>query len=1335
MDLGRDPLLRDLSFPGGRVVRMWQGELSPAGVGIEVSEVELTENLTPARLRQAWTARRAGQARPVLVFASAGPDQILVCGPDGTPPPVATIQATLGERIFAAVLTERPVPATRRALDLIGRAQGSGSVPGFRNRNLVSTHYVTHVLQRAAPDDWADAAAQGDQALGQSGEAMLRALGYELETTGPKEYRVQDGGAAVALAHVYDDGTSLDRVGAGQAAPPSAIALKRARELGLDHAILVSGNLIRIYSLQVEETLDEGTPSAAYVEFDTSLLPAGWAPLLGALAAPDALRPNGRLVRIRADSGRYAVALRDRFTKRLYEEVVDQLVRGIHAAAIRADIDPRPNEQELYRGTLVLLFRLLFLLYAEDRDLLPMGNAEYAHNSITRRVLAAAETARSPERRFDEHAASIWAGLRQLFDAVAKGNADWGVPPYDGGLFADEHGLDSGLLSRIELPNAVIGPALVALGWDQGPEGDAGKIDFGDLGVRHLGTIYEGLLSYEVAFANQNLRIDRSAEGEPYVPAGPGEPVDVPVGAPHICSPQGGRKATGSYYTPVFAVDRLIDKALHPAIDQHLAHVGTDLDLTPAALFDFRVADIAMGSGHFLVAALDALTERYANYLAATPNRAVRAELDRARGRLNVVGERYGAPHLGDRVSDVDLLRRIVLKRCIYGVDLNPMAVELARLSLWLHSLVPGLPLSYLGANLKHGNSLVGVGAGLADLGLFAQQYEQAAAAKAGEVESINDIELGEIARGERLERELDEATCGLRDYYDVVTAGPLLDRNLASVELHAEQIIERRAHGWVTREVATATQAARTQAALHWRIAFPRVFLRHERPGFDVILGNPPWEEVTVERLGFFVRHLPGLKSIRSQAEQERRIAEFAATYTTIRERYEAELAEKEALRRYIAANYVLTRSGDPDLYKAFAERFLALLRPGGHLGVVLPRTAFSGDGTTPFRERLLGAASMASLDVILNNKQWMFPDVHPQYTIVLLAAQIGPATDRTLSVSAVAASRKEFDRIDDERTSWTLAELRVPHPDLAVPLLPSREAARLYQRIVRTHPRFDSSKGGWRAVPWAELHVTNDRKSGLLKEPGSVGGEAWPVYGGKSFDLWEPELWRRDGELQFVLEPKVGLAEIQRKRQRSDVWRAHFRPEVLRDPATLPQHGPRILFRDTTNRTNSRTCIVCLVPPKVFALNTAPSLAWPTGDERDQAYLLGVMSSVPFDWFARRRVETHLNYFILNSLPVPRPGRDDSRWRRVVELAGRLAAVDERYAGWATACGVDCGPFDAAEKAASVAELDAVVAHAYGLSREDLEMMFEDFPATEVGVSPGRRAAILEHCAQWHS
>lgn len=1345
LDLGREPTLRDRAFPGGRVIRLWEGQRNAAGSALEISEVELDAAVTPARLRQAWLARRGQTVRPVIVVARSG-DLWLACGPQGNPPPVVELTDELATRVLSGLLDEGPVAAALRALALFARTQGSGNVPGFRNRNLVSTHYVTIVLPRERGPAWEDAAGFGTDALGRAGEPLLRALGYDLRPLGPREYQLRDADAAVGIVHVYDEGTSLDRIGEGQSAPPSILALARARSEGVPHAVVVAGSLLRVYSLHAEEALDESAASAAYVEFDTTLLPARFAPLLGALVAPDALRPGGRLERIRAESGRYAVALRERFTQRLYEEVVDQLVRGIWDAARAARITPLPNEDELYRATLVVLFRLLFLLYAEDRNLLPMQQAEYAANSLTRLVQQAAEVEAAAGRRFDERATSYWTDARQLFEAVRVGNADWGVPPYDGGLFEDD-GLDGGLLQRIELPNAVLGPALVALGWDRGEEG-AGKIDFGDIGVRQIGTIYEGLLSYEVAFATTDLHVDRTAEGEPYVEAAPGEPVDVPRGAPHIRSPRGGRKVTGSYYTPAFAVDRLVDSAVRPGLRAHLDSLPHDPDVPATRLLNFRVCDPAMGSGHFLVAALDAITDEVGAYLATHPNRPLRDELRRARERLAVVGEAYGAPDLAERASDVDLLRRLVLKRCIYGVDLNPMAVELARLGLWLHPLVPGLPLSYLGHTLRHGNSLVGIGPDLPpEVGLFALGAEGAARAKADQVASLTDLELGDVERSRALEQELRAETAGLRDLYDVLTAEKLLEDPFRELVVRAPDIVAGTTDVFIANEVDRARRAAGEQRAFHWRIEFPEVFVR-ERPGFDAILANPPWEEVTVERLGFFVRYIPGLKSLRTHAEQERRIAELLARYETPRERYEREVAAKEQLRRYILAAYELTRSGDPDLYKAFAERFLQVIRPGGRLGVVLPRSAFAGDGTAPFRDALFARSAGLNLDFVLNNRSWMFPDVHPQYTIALLHGTVGGTGARSVSVAGPAADRAAFDRLDEDRVEWTLDELRAALPDLAVPLIPSARVARLYKRLATSHPRFDSGRG-WRALPWRELDATNDRKSGLLKVPEEAPPGSWPVYGGRSFDLWEPELWRRDGELPFRLHPDEGVPVLQAKRLASSVWRSAFPAAVLRDPGTLPHHRPRILFRDVSRATDSRTVRAALVPPQVFAINTAPGLVWTAGDERDQAYLLGVMCSVPFDWLARRRVENHLNYFILNSLPVPRlpvgtnddPAVAAARERhrvlrdRVVALAGRLAAIDERYADWAAAVGVETGPLEPAVRQAFVAELDAVVAHLYGVARDELEEMFEDFPATEAGVAPGRRAAILDWYARWVS
>jgi hypothetical protein len=163
--------------------------------------------------------------------------------------------------------------------------------------------------------------------------------------------------------------------------------------------------------------------------------------------------------------------------------------------------------------------------------------------------------------------------------------------------------------------------------------------------------------------------------------------------------------------------------------------------------------------------------------------------------------------------------------------------------------------------------------------------------------------------------------------------------------------------------------------------------------------------------------------------------------------------------------------------------------------------------------------------------------------------------------------------------------------------------------------------------------------------------------------------------------------------------------------DQDTLPCLHARIAFRDVTNRTNTRTVVAALLPPRVLLTNAAPYLLWPRGDRQDAAFLLGVLSSISLDWYARRFVELHANFHIFNALPVPRPSREDPLWQRGVQLAGRLGAADDRFAEWAEQVGVECGPLPAAEKDDMIAELDAVVAHLYGLTERQLIHIFETF------------------------
>ena len=191
--------------------------------------------------------------------------------------------------------------------------------------------------------------------------------------------------------------------------------------------------------------------------------------------------------------------------------------------------------------------------------------------------------------------------------------------------------------------------------------------------------------------------------------------------------------------------------------------------------------------------------------------------------------------------------------------------------------------------------------------------------------------------------------------------------------------------------------------------------------------------------------------------------------------------------------------------------------------------------------------------------------------------------------------------------------------------------------------------------------------------------------------------------------------LRELQRSRQRSAKLERSafhgFSRQQLNDPETLPPHAARIAFRDVARATDSRTVRAALVPPKIFITNTAPYFVWHRGDEKDHAFLLGVLCSLPLDWYARRFVEIHLNYHVLDPFPVPRPSRGNPLWGRTVELAGRLACPDRRFARWAKAVGGEHGKFADEEKRGMIYELDAVVAHLYGLSEPQLRHVFETF------------------------
>jgi hypothetical protein len=403
---------------------------------------------------------------------------------------------------------------------------------------------------------------------------------------------------------------------------------------------------------------------------------------------------------------------------------------------------------------------------------------------------------------------------------------------------------------------------------------------------------------------------------------------------------------------------------------------------------------------------------------------------------------------------------------------------------------------------------------------------------------------------------------------------------------------------------------------------------------------------------------------------------------------------------------------TGDPDLYKAFAWRFWFTSSASvGRLGVLFPRSALSAKGSEVFRRQLFSSAGKIDITTLQNTGRWVF-DIHPQYTVALLSiSKSKERSDRSIALKGPFTSMRSFlSGKDADAERFATNEVLNWNESVSLPLLPKTYSADVFGQL-RKSPWLSLNKPDqWRARPDGELHATAQRPLMDFSEECPDG--FWKVYKGASFDLWTPD----KGEYNAWADPQVVLPWLQEKRLRAnrggrDTVHKEFSREYVEDETTLAPLKPRIAFRDISRATDSRTVRCALLPPKTFITNTGPVLLFPRGDEKDEAYLLGVLSSIPLDWYARRFVETHVNFFVFNPFPIPRPERNNPLWQRVVKLSGRLACPDNRFADWAAAVDVEHGLLEPDDKQDKIHELDAVVAHLYGLSEAQLVHIFETF------------------------
>jgi hypothetical protein len=1041
-----------------------------------------------------------------------------------------------------------------------------------------------------------------------------------------------------------DDATSRGHGPAGSRGPAGIMrTVAHASEVALPIAIFPWGeSMDRRWTDIVALAVDAGTEWVAcfngrtvrlcdakrsyardFVEFDLERVatdPVSFA-LFWAIMRPEALRALTRQV---ADaSARHGVSVCASLKTGVRDALgmlLQAMVTAAHSsgrASVR-EVDP----ENLFAQALTVIYRILFLLFAESRCLVPVWHPVY-------RTSYTIESLRSRAEHPGRHR-GLWEAFQALSRLAHSGcrAGSLRVTPFNGRLFAPDR---TPFADQRRLDDKLVAKALVALTTSAGANGRE-RISFRDLGVEQLGAVYESVLDYQPVLSGAvSPRVrDRRVEPQTQVT---------------LVEQRDRRKASGTFYTPQSLTDYLVRQTLHPLV----------ADATPEQILALRVLDPAMGSGAFLVAAC--------RYLAAAYEQAV-------------------LRHRGWLAADITNLdragfRRLVARHCLYGVDVNPMAVQVARLSLWLATLAADRPLTFLDHRLAVGDSLVG--ASLDDLARqppgAARSVGQGSALPLFDTESIGAALERVLPMRMRLEQVDDDTAEAVRDKERWLaslwaTPGPLAPlkraadlwcacwfwderesrtpdgREYADLAAALRSGISSLPPQIVESRLAEAARIADARRFFHWTLEFPEVFFDASgRPspsgGFDAVVGNPPWEMLRADN-----GEAADRQSLRNRAAQVTRFTRHAGIYR-------------------------LCNRGHTNQYQLFVERSLRLVRRGGRVGLVVPWGLASDHGCADLRRVLLEECDTDRL-IGLDNAAGIFP-IHRGVRFLLLSTTTGSRT-RRIHCRFGTRNAADLDAIDapsskaQRRATVALTPAylqRVSGQGLAIPHLLSRRDRVLTERLVLQFPAL-SAPGGWHATFGRELNVTDD-KALFVAAPAST---AIPVVEGKHID-------------PFV----VHLAACDRWVVSTDA--------LANRSAGRATGRFRLAYRDVAASSNRLTLIAGLLPPQTIAVHTVHCLKTPLAFQ-DQAFLLGVLNSFVANYLARLWVTTHLGTTTVERLPVPKPDPRSRSYRRVSALA--LALRCDRP-GWTD----------------RYAELQAEVARAYELSDDELGLMLDSFPLVD--------------------
>ncbi|MFG2100536.1 Eco57I restriction-modification methylase domain-containing protein [Micromonospora echinaurantiaca] len=951
---------------------------------------------------------------------------------------------------------------------------------------------------------------------------LLRELGYDgIEalaggiTVDEKAFPVSHRFGAVPV-HLLGWGTDLDRRtpgmrGAAAAAPHSLMQQLLNRSDKHLWGIVANGQRLRLLR---DSTTLVGT---AYLEFD-----------LEAIFEGD-LFPDFVLLYRVAHATRLAVrdgaagpssclleAWRTEGAKQ-GERALEQLRDGVEAAleilgtgfldhpdnaGLRERIEVTLSLEDYKRSLLRLVYRLLFWFVAEDRDALldpaaaPEARRRYDTYFSARRLRELAL-----RRRHSGHG-DMWESVRLVFKILGEesGNPTLNLPGI-GGLY--EPGPLDAPIAEAGLSNTALLRAVEALAVLPARKG-AGRqrVDFQHLGAEELGSVYESLLELRPRWdaPARRFHAERLAGNE--------------------------RKTTGSYYTPSSLVECLLDSALDPLLDEATALPTPDERIK--ALLELTVCDPACGSGHFLIAAARRIAKRVA---------------------AEETDELEPAP------AAVRSAMRRVVARCIYGVDVNEMAAELAKVSLWLEAMEPGRPLGYLDANIRVGNSLLGVTPrllkeGIPDTAFAVLTSDERAVVTAlkkqnakeqsgqGDLFGAAGIQVGNTALATEVKEIVYAEPRSLADVHVQAKRAQALEEDRRQAKQVADAwcaafvqpkteatrdsaitqgVLERLDKGEATLEMhrveSMVEELTRQYRFFHWHIEFPHIFRVPEygavdeatgwQGGFSCVLGNPPWEKIEMKQEEFFAARDPEIAEAVHASARKKLIAALATSDELRKQMLYAEFLaaqrEVEGISHLVRATgrYPLTGLGRLNTYAVFAETARVVLHPRGQLGIIVP-TGIATDATTQdFFKDLVVTKSLVSL-YDFENEDKVFPGVHNQFRFVLFAAG---GRQRSVNRVSLVFRVRQANQVMARAYSLTPGEITLLNPNTGTcPVFLSRRDAEITLGIYRRMPALweEGAREGNRWGLWFRQGVFNmATDSGLFQSPQKLSDDGWQLDG----------------------------------------------------------------------------------------------------------------------------------------------------------------------------------------------------------------------------------------------